>query len=151
MKATDRLQSQSQSHVPTDGQSASLPWYRVPIFAPRPEFCYYQTFAGMLIWGTLSNERKGLSFTTAVSAVILGSESLGTHDRILLSQTETPGTWRARSPYFHPQGTGWLSYTPRNWVPFSSPPTTRGVTMEAFEPASTRATRDRLVPLVLVI
>jgi hypothetical protein len=35
---------------------------------------------------------------------------------------ETPSTWRARSPYLYPPGTGWPSYTPRHWVPFSSPP-----------------------------
>jgi hypothetical protein len=32
-------------------------------------------------------------------------------------RTESP-TWRARSPYLYPPGTGWPSYTPRHWVPF---------------------------------
>jgi hypothetical protein len=50
---------------------------------------------------------------------------------------ETVPTWRARSPYLYPPGTGWPSYTPMHWVPFSSPPTTRRATVEAFEPAST--------------
>jgi hypothetical protein len=36
---------------------------------------------------------------------------------------ETPPTWKARSPYLHPLGTGWAGYTPRHWVPFPSPPT----------------------------
>jgi hypothetical protein len=31
---------------------------------------------------------------------------------------ETPPTWRARSPYLHPPGTGWPGYTPRHWVFF---------------------------------
>jgi hypothetical protein len=30
----------------------------------------------------------------------------------------TPLTWRARSPYLYPPGTGWPGYTPRHWVPF---------------------------------
>jgi hypothetical protein len=34
-------------------------------------------------------------------------------------------TWRARSLYLYPPGTGWPSYTPRHWVPFMSPLTTR--------------------------
>jgi hypothetical protein len=51
---------------------------------------------------------------------------------------ETPPTWRARSPYLCPPGTEWPSYTPRHWVPFSSPSTTRRTTVEVFEPASTR-------------
>jgi hypothetical protein len=50
---------------------------------------------------------------------------------------ETPPTWRARSPYLHPPGTRWPSYTPRHWVTFSSPPTTRRATVEVFDPAFT--------------
>jgi hypothetical protein len=29
---------------------------------------------------------------------------------------ETPPTWRARSPYLCPPGTGWSGLTPRHWV-----------------------------------
>jgi hypothetical protein len=43
------------------------------------------------------------------SAVILRSESRGTHDHILLSQIRN-------SPRPGPSGTGWTSYTPRHWV-----------------------------------
>jgi hypothetical protein len=46
--------------------------------------------------------------------------------------------WRARFPYLYPPGTGWSDYTPRHWVPLSSPPTTRRATVEVFDPASTR-------------
>jgi hypothetical protein len=31
---------------------------------------------------------------------------------------ETPPTWRVRSPYFYPPGTGWPGYTPTHWVLF---------------------------------
>jgi hypothetical protein len=31
---------------------------------------------------------------------------------------ETPPTWRVRSPYLYPSGTGWSTYIPRHWVPF---------------------------------
>jgi hypothetical protein len=51
---------------------------------------------------------------------------------------ETPPTWRARPSYLYPSGTGWPSYVPRHWVPFSSPPTNRRATVEVFKPASTR-------------
>jgi hypothetical protein len=51
---------------------------------------------------------------------------------------ETPPTWRARSPYLYPPGTGWLSYNPRHWILFSSPPKNCRATQELFEPASTR-------------
>jgi hypothetical protein len=33
---------------------------------------------------------------------------------------------------------GWPGYTPRHWVPFTSPPTTHRTTMEVFDSASTR-------------
>jgi hypothetical protein len=52
------------------------------------------------------------------------SESLRTHNHILLSLLRPP-TWRARFPYLYPPGTGWPSYTPGNWVPFTSSLTTR--------------------------
>jgi hypothetical protein len=61
------------------------------------------------------------------SAVILGSESRGTHDHILLSEIRD-------SPKLVGQVTVFIS--PRNWVPFSSPPTTRRATVEVFEPIS---------------
>jgi hypothetical protein len=51
-------------------------------------------------------------------AVILGSESRGTPDHILLSQFRDSPTWRTRSPYLYPPGTEWPSYI-RHWVPFS--------------------------------
>jgi hypothetical protein len=36
-----------------------------PIWVPTPDFCYCQTIAGLLMWGALSEERTGLSFTIA--------------------------------------------------------------------------------------
>jgi hypothetical protein len=51
---------------------------------------------------------------------------------------KTPPTWRTRSPYLHPPGIGWPSYTPRHWIPFLLPPMTRGATVEVFVPASTQ-------------
>jgi hypothetical protein len=53
---------------------------------------------------------------------------------------EIPPTWRARSLYLYAPGTEWPSYTPRHWVPFSSPPTTGRATVVVFEPASPRRT-----------
>jgi hypothetical protein len=46
-------------------QSASLSWNKAPIWGLRPHFYYWQTFAGLLMWGSLSDERTGLSFTIA--------------------------------------------------------------------------------------
>jgi hypothetical protein len=54
---------------------------------------------------------------------------------------ETPPTWKARSLYLYPPGTGWSICIPRHWVTFSSPPTTHRTTVEVFEPASTWVVR----------
>jgi hypothetical protein len=53
---------------------------------------------------------------TLARAVILGPESRWTQDNILLN----PPTLKARTPHLYPPATGWPSYTPRHWVPFSS-------------------------------
>jgi hypothetical protein len=54
-----------ESYVTTDGQSSSLSWNKAPIWDLRPDFYYSLTFAGLTFWGALSDERTGLSFTTA--------------------------------------------------------------------------------------
>jgi hypothetical protein len=59
------LSCSSQSHVTTDGQSASLSWCQAPICGLRPDFYFCQTFPGLFTWGALSDERMGLSFTIA--------------------------------------------------------------------------------------
>jgi hypothetical protein len=55
--------SQSQRYIITDSQSASPSWNKTPIWGLQPDFYYCQTIAGLLMWGTLSDERTGLSFT----------------------------------------------------------------------------------------
>jgi hypothetical protein len=75
--------------VTTDGQSASLSWNESPFWGLRPDLYYCLTVAGLLMWGALSEDRTGLSFTIAAvlaSAVIFWSESRRTRDHVLLSQ-----------------------------------------------------------------
>jgi hypothetical protein len=58
------------------------------------------------------------------SAIIFGFESHVPYDHNLLSQfQDSPNLETAKSPYLYPPGTGWLSYTLRHWVLFSSPAT----------------------------
>jgi hypothetical protein len=52
----------SQSHVTTEGKLASLFWCHAPIWDLRPEFYFRQTDAGLLMWGTLSDERTGVFY-----------------------------------------------------------------------------------------
>jgi hypothetical protein len=51
---------------------------------------------------------------------------------------ETHPTWRARSSYLYPLGTGGPSYTPSHWVSFFDASYTRSATVEVFDLASTR-------------
>jgi hypothetical protein len=83
------------------------------------------------------------------SAVILGSESRGTRDHILLSQVRDSPKLEDQVPI--PPGTGWPSYTPRHCIPFSSPPMTRRATVEVFEHASTRGSPLAHFLLILVM
>jgi hypothetical protein len=111
----ESLRVESSLMLRSMSPSASLSWNIIAIWGLWPDFYYCQTVAGLLIWDALSEEGAGLSFKIAAcpraSAVILGSESQGTRDHILFSQIRDP---------------------------FSSPTTTRRVTVEVFDPDSTR-------------
>jgi hypothetical protein len=78
-----------ESYITTDGQSVSLSWNKAPIWRLRPHIYCCQRVAGSFLWGALSVESTGLSFTIAAShgqRSPFGSESRGTRVHILLSQ-----------------------------------------------------------------
>jgi hypothetical protein len=56
---------ESESYVTTDGHSASLSWNKAHIWGLWPDFYNCQTAVGLLMWGSFSDERPGLSFTIA--------------------------------------------------------------------------------------
>jgi hypothetical protein len=98
-----------------DGQSASLSWNKAPIWGLRPDLYYFQTDAGLLMWGALSDERTCLSFTIAAGP------RQRSHSRV-------------RVPWDSPS---YFTVSDAR-LPFSSPPTTSRATVEVFDPASTR-------------
>jgi hypothetical protein len=71
------------------------------------------------------------------SAVVLGAESRGTPDHILLPQIRDSPNLEGQVPLFMCPSDRVAQLYPRHWVPFSSPPTTHRVTVEVFDPAST--------------
>jgi hypothetical protein len=58
-------ESESESYVTTDDQSATLSWNNAPIWGLQPDFYYCQTDEGLLMSGALSDDWTGLSFTNA--------------------------------------------------------------------------------------
>jgi hypothetical protein len=80
--------SESESYVTTEGQSASLSWNKESFWGLWPDFWYCQSFVGLC--GALSLTRGRIChlqlLLALTSALILGSESLGTHGHILLPQ-----------------------------------------------------------------
>jgi hypothetical protein len=103
-------------YVTTDGQPASLSWYKAPIWGLRPDLYYsYDNYGFLFLWGALSHERTGLTFIYAAGPCQRN-----------LSLVRAPCVSR---PYFT------VSHLR---LPFSSPPTTPRVTVEVFDPASTR-------------
>jgi hypothetical protein len=109
------LSVESESYVTTDSQSASLSWNKLHIWGLRPDFYYCQTIAGLLMWGVLSDERTGLSFT------IFAGPRQRSHSRVRVPWDSLPNFTVSDSR-----------------LPFPSPPTTRRVTVEVFDPVSTR-------------
>jgi hypothetical protein len=116
-----RLQNQSQSYFtagglpPISSSWRQAPWdSRLVIF--QLNTCGYNPYVtSSLTRGWVCH----LQLLLLASAANLRSESLGTHDHILLFQIwDSPPTWRTRSPYLYSSGTGWPGYTPRHWVTF---------------------------------
>jgi hypothetical protein len=79
-----------KSRVTVDGQSASLPRNKAPIWGPRPDFHHCQKVVGRPIRGAPSPTRGWVRrlqpLPVLASAVNLGSESRGTRDHTPPSQ-----------------------------------------------------------------
>jgi hypothetical protein len=95
----------------TAGQLAYLSWFQAHIWGPRSDFCYCRTVVGLLMWGTLSKERTGLSYTMAAGPRQC-SHSHGTHDHILLFKIQDSPNLEGQVPIF---------ISPRNRVAQSCP------------------------------
>jgi hypothetical protein len=104
-----------ETYVTSDGRSASLSWNKAPIWGLWTDFYYCQTIAGLLMWGSLSDERTDLSFT------IPAGPCQRNHSRVRVP-------WDSRPCFI----------VSDSRLPYSSPPTTLRSTVEGLEPASTQ-------------
>jgi hypothetical protein len=133
-------QCQSQSHFTTGGLppiSSSWrqdPWESRPVFFFQLNPCNHSPYVtSSLTRGWVYRLQFLLAFA---STVILRSEPRGTHDRVLLSQIRDFPNLEGQVPVFISPRNRVAQLYPRNWVTFSSLPTTQRATVEVFEPAS---------------
>jgi hypothetical protein len=116
--------SQSQSHIATDEQSISKSWCRAPSGAHDQILILFDSY-GLALCGAFSDERKGLSFVYAAGL-----------RQLSLSSVRVPwDSW----PYFTVSDLR---------LPFSLPPTTCRVTVEVFDPASTRVWGTKFLSII---
>jgi hypothetical protein len=103
-------QSQIQSYVTTDGQSPCLSWNNAPIWRLRPDFCYCQIVAGLLMWGNLSDERTVLLF------IIVADPRQRSQSRVRVPRDWWPYFTVSASRLPQHWGPGPRIYVPRNGV-----------------------------------
>jgi hypothetical protein len=81
-----------------------------PIWGPRPEFCYCQTFAGLLMWDVFSDERAGLSFIIAAGLRQRSNFRVrvprDSWPNFTVSDSKLPQHWRPGHRIFIPQEQG---------------------------------------------
>jgi hypothetical protein len=140
--APAKPESQSQNHVTIDGQSASLSWNKALVWGLRPEF-YYCLQLRVCGGGTLSltsGRVCRLQLLLALARAVFFRVRVPRYSSpcFAVSDSRLPQPGGPGPRIYIPPGAGWPSYTPRDRVPFSSPPTTRRATVEVFDPASTR-------------
>jgi hypothetical protein len=102
-------ESQIQSYVTTDGQSASLSWCQAPSLAQNQIFVTVS--CGFVDVGhPLSRECRSVVCNCCCPSpaqLFSGPSPPGLITIFYWLRLETPPAWRARSPYLYTQGTGW--------------------------------------------
>jgi hypothetical protein len=89
---------------------------KAPIWGLRPDFHYCQTIAGLLIWGTLSDNRTGLSFTMYSIQYIYIYMLLPEYIYNIYEASEEPSTSRGRGPQVAHEGVHLLRWAGLNML-----------------------------------
>jgi hypothetical protein len=133
----------SQSYFTTDGlPPICWSWRHAPCDS-RPAFffqlntCFHSTYVKHPLWREDGSVVYNFCWSSLAQSFSVATPA-GLVTTFYCLKFVTPATWRAVSSYLYPPGTSWPSYTPRHWLPLSSPPTTLRATVEVFDPASTR-------------
>jgi hypothetical protein len=115
-------ESESESYVTTDGQSASLSWNKAPIWGLRPDFYYCET--ARVCWRGALSLTRGQVCRLHLLLVLASAVILGTRDHILVSHIwDFPfrrllrlagSRWRYSIPPPHGDELGLLNCLPYN-------------------------------------
>jgi hypothetical protein len=132
---------------PLVGQSVlvSTPPPPPPIWGPRPIFVTVRQLWVCWCAAPFLTRRRVCRLqllVVLVSAVIFASESRGSHDHILLTQIRDSPNLEGQVPVFISPMSRVARLYPQALGSFSLPPTTHRVTVEVFEPASTRGAKQ---------
>jgi hypothetical protein len=123
----------SRSYFTTDSQSVSMSWYRVPFWDLWLDITSCRNVAvwnlrSCICWAPSLTRGRVCNLQCNHSIVRVAQNA----KPYFTVSSESPPTWRARFPYLYPPGTGWPSYTPGHWVPFTSSFTTLRATVEVL-------------------
>jgi hypothetical protein len=104
-------QSQSQIYVTTDGQSVSLSCNKAFNWGLRPDFLLLSDNCGFVdvgcpLWRKNGSVVYNCCWSSPAQSFVSPS-SPGLMTIFCSLKFETPSTWRARTPYLCPPGTGW--------------------------------------------
>jgi hypothetical protein len=110
--------SRSRSYFTTDSQSVNMSWYRVPLWDLWPDITSCRNVA---VWNLLSCIYWAPSHTRGRVCNLQCNHSIvrvaqNPKPNFTVS-SETPPTWRARSPYLYPQEQGDPVIPPSNGFP----------------------------------
>jgi hypothetical protein len=88
----DKSESESESYITTDNQSASLYWNKAPIWGLRPDIYLSLTITALFLWASsLTRGRDWLLYMllALASVVFLGSEKNQFHRWLTLTTQKT--------------------------------------------------------------
>jgi hypothetical protein len=112
-------------YITTDGQSPSLSWYQAPFWGLWPDFFNTVRYLRVCWYGAPSLTRGLVCLLqlllSSPAQSFTGPSPAGFMTTFYCLRFETPPTWRIRSLYLYPPGTGWPGYAPRHWVILPSP------------------------------
>jgi hypothetical protein len=117
---SDPIQSQRQSYFTTGSILPISSSWRQATWDPRPVILFFNWTLAVSPYVTFSLTRGRVCrlqlLLSSPAQSYSGPSPAGLMTTFYRLRFETPPTWRTRSLYLYPPGTGWPGYTRRHWV-----------------------------------